>query len=60
MQDLVVVELVNSFFVAKYNLLSQFLCVFLSLYYKLIVLFEIIVFSCKHLSIYYKYKDRNC
>jgi len=39
MQNLVVVKIVNSFFVAKYNFLSQFLCVFLFLYYKLIVLF---------------------
>jgi len=38
MQTLVVVELVNNFFVAKYNFLLQFLCVFFSLYYKLIVL----------------------
>jgi len=38
MQNLVVVEFVNSFLVIKYNLLSQFLCAFFSLYYKLIVL----------------------
>jgi hypothetical protein len=39
MQDLVVVKFVNSFFVTKYNLLSQFLYAFFFLYYELIVLF---------------------
>jgi len=38
MQDLVVIKLVNSFFVAKYNLLLQFLYIFFFSYYKLIVL----------------------
>ncbi len=39
MQNLVIVKFVNSFFVAKYNLLLQFSYVFFSSYYKLIVLF---------------------
>jgi len=39
MQNLVVVEFVNSFLVAKYNLLSQFSYTFLFSCYELIVLF---------------------
>ncbi len=38
MQNLVVVELVNNFFITKYNFLSQFSCAFFSLYYELIIL----------------------